>query len=82
MPEVGDPVRTTNKKVSIGDLLYDGHFYGIVVEEGMLREQEIIYNIVWFDFFLTRHIKDMFCYEQAVIDYKYNFARWSTRMPR
>ncbi len=80
MPEIGDPVRTTMKKVSVGDLLHDGRYIGIVVAEGTFREQEeIFYNIIWFDFFLRRHMKDMFLYEQAVVDYKNTYHKVSSK---
>ncbi len=70
----------TNKKVSVGDLLHDGIYLGIVVEEGTFREQEeLFYNVVWFDFFLRRQIKDMFLYEQAVVDYKNIYHRISSK---
>jgi hypothetical protein len=70
----------TNKKVSIGDLLYDVHFYGIV--EGYLNQDRKVYKTTWFYF--DREAYDVgFPYGEAdVLSYRDNFVRLSTRMPR
>ncbi len=65
-------------KIVIGDLLYDGHFYGIVTDYDSKSRFSV--STVWFDFMRQMmYDNDLLVYsEETVVQYKDNFARWST----
>jgi hypothetical protein len=63
-------------KIAIGDLLYDGHFYGIVA--GYFNEDMKVYRTTWFYFDDGKYDINFPYGEATVLDYKDSFARWST----